>query len=1055
MGCMSARMHQYRATVHYAIVAQPAGARMAFDSRRGVRLLLCVLLLQIAALAGAQTGTSNLLQLSEYQKDTWQVEAGLPSNDIHMVVQQRDGRLLLATAVGLSTFDGRAFEPAEGVVSSELGKEPANAVLISRDGSEWVGTDGQGALHEVNGRLTHVSRGGGRLQERVRMLYEDAAGAIWIATQYGVERYWKGQLQVFDAEGMIAGDLTMPFADDGAGGVLMVTSSGLFQWMHGTVRPVSLPSSIGQPTAVYRDGLGRQWLGTMRGLVRLVQHGDAWKADGALWPTASPVTTMLADRVSAVWVGSRRSGLYRESQLGWEHFGVTDGLPDGGVKTIFLDDENNLWIGTLTGGLSRWREGAFAPYGQSEGFPSHYAGATFADSHGTLWLGTWDMGLFQLQNGRLASVTLPGNPRESPIRAIAEDREGHVWIGTWFHGVYRYENGHFQSYLLGTESPGNAVSAIVCDRQGGLWIGTYQGVLYYPGGLPVGKPQLYLRQQLVTTLVQDTDGSLLAGTLQGLFRIASHGTGRDVMPIRELQGQHMLSVFVDRLGTAWASSLESGLVQLSGTASVLPPSSQGGGQGASFPAVYSETDDADGHLWLATARGILRVSLVELHQVFSGETQIFSSLLLNKDDGMRSSDCSGISQPSSTRMQDGTLWFATAGGYVHSTPIAETAGTLNPEVSVRGWSATDDQESTSASASMRILHGAKAVLQPDAPELLVYFWAKRLSNAGQVQFRYRLAGYDHGWTETRARIARYRRLPPGRYQFEVQARIGTGPWPEAMTSLPVLQQPHLYQTWYFLAGLMLLLTAILWMLLRMGMQRRMQRVRGSMGIVLEERNRIAQECHDTLMAGFAAISWQLEATANLFRESDAAATPAAKSCELARSMVLLCQAEARRIIYDLRETEEVTNVLSKAIRRMLEENYPEAERDKLHFEMQGTEVSLPPGSVHHLTRISQEAVRNALRHAEPSTVWILLDYRASTLRLLIRDDGCGFVVDEAPQARSGHFGIAVMQERARKVGASLRLHSDANGTEVESVVPFDAMPAAIERKEEVVQWIGL
>jgi signal transduction histidine kinase len=408
-----------------------------------------------------------------------------------------------------------------------------------------------------------------------------------------------------------------------------------------------------------------------------------------------------------------------------------------------------------------------------------------------------------------------------------------------------------------------------------------------------------------------------------------------------------------------------------------------------------------------------------------------------------------VSQPSSTRMPDGTLWFTTAGGYVHSTPVAETVGTVNPPVFVRGWTAADDQ----GSASM--FHGAKAVLQPDAPEMLVYFWAKRLSNAGGVQFRYRLAGYDHTWTETRARVARYRRLPPGRYQFQVQARVGTGPWPQATATLPVVQRPHLYQTWYFLVALILLLAAALCIILRMRMQRRMQRVRGSMGIVLEERNRIAQECHDTLMAGFAAISWQLEATANLFRESDAAATPAAKSCELARSMVLLCQAEARRIIYDLRETEEVTNALSKAIRRMLEENYPGVERDNLHFEMQGTEVSLPPGSVHHLTRITQEAIRNALRHAAPSAVWILLDYRAETLRLLIRDNGCGFVVDEAPHARSGHFGIAVMQERARKVGATLRLHSDAGGTEVETVVPFDAIPAAIERKEEVVQWIGL
>lgn len=255
-----------------------------------------------------------------------------------------------------------------------------------------------------------------------------------------------------------------------------------------------------------------------------------------------------------------------------------------------------------------------------------------------------------------------------------------------------------------------------------------------------------------------------------------------------------------------------------------------------------------------------------------------------------------------------------------------------------------------------------------------------------------------------------------------------------------------------------LVAALAGTLLRLRLRKRMQHVKGSMGIVLEERNRIAQECHDTLMAGFSAISWQLEATMNLFRDSEEAQSPAAKSCELARSMVLLCQAEARRIIYDLRETEEVTSSLSKALRRMLEENHHE-EKCVLHFEMDGDEVSLPPGSVHHLARIGQEAVRNALRHAVAETVRIRLIYEADALHLLIRDNGRGFHVDEAA-ARTGHFGIAVMQERARKVGGIFRLHSDDFGTEVEVAVPFDGIYLSRNsnrnlKEEEVVQWIGL
>jgi signal transduction histidine kinase len=283
-------------------------------------------------------------------------------------------------------------------------------------------------------------------------------------------------------------------------------------------------------------------------------------------------------------------------------------------------------------------------------------------------------------------------------------------------------------------------------------------------------------------------------------------------------------------------------------------------------------------------------------------------------------------------------------------------------------------------------------------------------------------------------------------------------WHESAMSSLVLQAAPFFENWWARLLGVIVLAILLGILIRLRLQQRVQRVKGSMGIVLEERNRIAQECHDTLMAGFSAISWQLEATMNLFRDSDEAQSPAAKSCELARSMVLLCQAEARRIIYDLRETEEVTSFLSKALLRMLEENH-HGETSALHFAMEGEEVSLPPGSVHHLARIAQEAVRNALRHALAKSIHIQLIYEADALRLLIRDDGRGFHLDEGA-ARAGHFGIAVMQERARKLGGTLRLHSDSFGTEVETTVPFDAiyLTRSSSRKmkeEEVVQWIGL
>ena len=78
-----------------------------------------------------------------------------------------------------------------------------------------------------------------------------------------------------------------------------------------------------------------------------------------------------------------------------------------------------------------------------------------------------------------------------------------------------------------------------------------------------------------------------------------------------------------------------------------------------------------------------------------------------------------------------------------------------------------------------------------------------------------------------------------------------------------------------IAGLSL--GVVIGFLARTPQRRQMRLDKGNMGLVLEERNRIAQECHDTLMAGFSAVSWQLEATMNLFRDGNEAQSPAARS----------------------------------------------------------------------------------------------------------------------------------------------------------------------------------
>ena len=1012
------------------------------------RFVLCTvapLFVFLAAVIASAATTPTALRLSEYQKQDWQVEDGLPENYVRMIAQRPDGVLLLATSSGLATFDGQRFQNVPIEVDGLIDNEAVNTMLYGRDHDLWIGTDGRGVLHRTGSGTINISERAGRLNERIRTMHEDALGVLWIATQNGVERFIDGKIEVLSEAGMISGDITTPFAEDGAGGMFFVTSSGLFYWANGTTRRFPLHvSSNDVPVAVYRDSQHKLWVGTTTGVVQLIprknnSHDLSDRFDQVPRATVdSPVTVLLDDPGGNLWIGTRRDGIWRLGADGMSHWSSRNGLPDDTIRSLFIDNEQNLWIGMRTGGLSRWRKGALAPYGEPEGFHANFSANSFADSHGDLWLGTWGKGLFRRHNGRLIASNPPGMPITTPIRALAEDLGGHIWIGTWFDGIYRYDGHAFHHYLLGIESPGNAVSAILPDRSGGLWVGTYTGLFFFPTGDIDPRQRLHLLEsKLITCVIEDTDGSILVGTSTGLFRVRD----RVALPIDGMPHPYVLSLTLDSMGHAWTGTKAGGLAWVhQERVTPLPANS-----GITPLLVNTAIEDKDRHLWLGTSRGIVRLSLTELHDVAEGKQSQLSTVVFGKADGMRSSECGGASNPTSTRTADGTLWFATAKGFVHTTDVAEKAGSLSPTATITGWTLSNDPNMTDT------ITGSQVDLEAGQPDIIFFFNAGLLSNPAHIEFRYRLTGYDAEWTSTRAHSARYRRLSPGKYRFEVQARNSGEEWLSPIAELPVRQRPHLYQTWYFYLALLFLTATIAVHLFR----RRVQMMKGRIGIVLEERNRISRECHDTLMAGFAAISWQLEATAKLFRDSDSASTPAAKSCELARSMVAHCQAEARRIIWDLRDAEEVTNILSQALSRTLATNHMQ-EVVRTTLDVEGEEVPLTPGCVHHLVCIGQEAVSNAIRHAQPSSIAIHLKYESDALNLSVRDDGRGFYASDRSTSRRGHFGIPVMEERARKLGGTFRLQTSVGaGTEVTVRVSFNAMQQPVNQEHHVIRWIGI
>ncbi len=201
---------------------------------------------------------------------------------------------------------------------------------------------------------------------------------------------------------------------------------------------------------------------------------------------------------------------------------------------------------------------------------------------------------------------------------------------------------------------------------------------------------------------------------------------------------------------------------------------------------------------------------------------------------------------------------------------------------------------------------------------------------------------------------------------------------------------------------------------------------------LEERTRIAREFHDTLEQALAGIGMQLNALAGKAGEMP---PESRRILEMTCSMVRHSQDEARRSVQELRSFDLERGDLASALSELVVRSKESSTVD-FRFQAIGEAYPLSSRVELHLLRIGQEAVANALKHANARQVCLTLAYGQESLKLSVIDDGRGFDTQKATASEKGHFGLLGMRERAEKAGGTLSLASaPGRGTVIEVTVP--------------------
>jgi diguanylate cyclase (GGDEF)-like protein len=713
------------------------------------------------------------------------VAGALPDNLIRQLHTDARGRLWVATnSGGLARYD-RDSDRFVVYAAGPTGLSSASVRDVVANGADgvWVATDdGLDRVSADTGAVEHLrhdSNDPNSLPDnRIRALFRDREGTLWVGTQAGIVRREAGSNRFV---------------------------------------PVPLGQPEGKPAVAwtfYQDSAGRVWIGTIRQGVYIVTPKDRGLAAAAeiattqsMLPTEG-VHAITEVRPGEIWLGTDGHGIVAVNTKTFETHRilhdptVMSSLADDSVQALHTDRAGLVWIAT-TRSISRYNSRQAAIYtifggsSRAGSLSDSDVDSVLAMPDDRVWLGLGSNGIDILDPAGLRVGALRPDPQHPAtalpkdyVNALVRGPSGDVFIGTE-QGLYRADKSGRGVVRL--SSPQHDASAAVWTLhfEGNvLWIGGFDGLWTLDTGAnpAVGSANIEeLTDQRVTVIERGPQDSLWIGTKNGLNRLDL--ASRQVEHIRPeptdphaLRSGYVSTLLTDRRGRLWVGSLGGGISVLDSRDGTGRPHfiRLGESQGLASESIDKLLEDAHGEIWASTDDGLAVI-----------DPDTYSIRSLRRAEG---APIANHWAGAGAMTAEGELLFGAVGGLIVVLPEKLTLWSYRPPIVVTDVRIGGKRVPAGNFNGDRT--ATPLIVTPDANSIAVEFAALDYSAPERNRYSYRLDGFDSDWIETEPsrRLAAYTNLLPGDYSLRLRGSNREGLWTANVLTVPIRVLPAWYQT---------------------------------------------------------------------------------------------------------------------------------------------------------------------------------------------------------------------------------------------------------------------